>query len=355
LPVDPHTPRPTGTLSTRAPRVGDTFSLQGRDYEVTGVSSYNAGDYQVTEWCCEQSDRECYLLRETKPGTPPKWFFTRWIEAKGVTQPGGAPLPRLSGREAAPQPPKTLLSGGDLFTHAETTDGVHEEDGERARKITWDFWNAGRTRNVAIELWEDGALDCYTGAYIRPEELSFTGRASGEGLFGSGISPFTRFFIFVPLCYLLLMIVLGQPFDECLTSSAFVAAVCVLVTLGGGAETGTAAVAVLAAAAGLSALYVFFPPLSTTFGLMGLFGTPLALTAWLRTRQLERDAARFLAVMGSWLPAAAVGTWHYFWHAPGPRTLTQLLLAWTPALVGAAAALAAAAAWMDQDAARDGA
>ena len=67
-------------LAAADPRVGQTLSFDGQDWEVTDHSSYwNDAGYRVTEWCCETEDVEGYLLKEVKDGEPTRWFFTRKI------------------------------------------------------------------------------------------------------------------------------------------------------------------------------------------------------------------------------------------------------------------------------------
>lgn len=341
MPVDPA----RRTLVQGPPSKGDRLVYDSVAYDVTGVSRYKEDDYQVTEWCCETSSSECYLLRETKSGAPPRWFFTRWIPTREVSLPGGAGLPAWKEPQDPPPPPKTLMRGGDIFTYAETTDGKYEDDdGLRQRKITWDYWNAGRARNVAIELWADGGQDCYTGVYIRPDEVSCRPisrlSAGGDGAdWLGGFGPFARFGILLAGCYLFIMFFIGLPFDECLAAALPAALFFNL------AVYQTLWIELLAsglAAVGLTFLFSRHPPLGDFVGLAGLLAAP-ALTALLcRRLRTPGDAARFICASSSAAPAALVGYYHYFAHAPAPHELGQLLLALGPAGVAAMAGLAAA-------------
>lgn len=323
-------------LNARSPRVGDTLRLQGTRYEVTGVSRYkNDEGYSVVEWCCETDDSECYLLRETKEGEPPRWFFTRWIEPGQITIPGGEAPPRWEPNTPPPQPPKALMRQGDIFQYADTTDGQYEDDdGLKQRKITWDYWNAGKTRNVAVELWADGGFDFYTGAYIQPAEAAFEAGGSARDLVaGPGASPWAALGLSFAACYLLLMIMMGWPFDQCFAGASIAAIV--ITGLMMSSEDVAPALSAGAIAAALTVLFVYQPPFSTPGGLAGLLLGPVVVAVNMRARQgVDRRYAVFLCAATAAAPAAAIGFWHYFKHAPGPHTLDQMLLSLVPALVG---------------------
>jgi Domain of unknown function (DUF4178) len=94
-------PAPGSGLDRADPRVGQTFSFEGRDWEVTDHSSYwDDEGYRVIEWCCECDDTEAYLLKEVREGEPDRWFFTRSIPRQGVgdlpAAPGATPPPALT-------------------------------------------------------------------------------------------------------------------------------------------------------------------------------------------------------------------------------------------------------------------
>jgi hypothetical protein len=329
----------TQTLVQRPPSKGDTLVYDTLEYVVTGVSRYSEDDYQVSEWCCETASTECYLLRETKAGAPIRWFFTRWFPAKEAALPGGGALPSWKEPQAAPTPPPALMRGGDIFKYAETTDGQFEDDdGLRQRKITWDYWNEGRKRNLAIELWADGGQDCYSGVYIKPEDVVFRPgvsiRAGGGGALDSylsGFGAFGRFAVLVPCCYVFIMFVIGLPFDECLALSLALAA---FFTVAAFQSLITEAVAVGLSVIGLTFLFGHHPPLSDPLGLAGLLGGPLFVALLCRRLATPKAAASFFCALTAAAPAAIVGYYHYFAHAPGPHSFDQLLLALTPAAAG---------------------
>jgi hypothetical protein len=351
-------------LAAADPRVGQTLRFDGQDWEVTDHSSYwNDAGYRVTEWCCETEDVEGYLLKEVKDGEPTRWFFTRKIDREAVSGLGG-------GRPASPPPALTYDSRA--YRYAETNEGTYEEEpGQRVPKTTWEYWDDGRQRNLAVELWPDGRVDCYHGAYIEPgqvtpaegaadsgdreEERAAPGRdvaaaglaalsglaaaraAKGTKPSGRGASPFAAAVVFFFLIYLFPFFV-GRPFDECL------AVALPLALLGGWLFALRAPRAAGLAFLGMAiGLYLFwrFPPLTSPYGLAAVLAGPAVLAACGRGEAVRkgRRPVIYAAAVAVALPALLVGLHRYFWYAPGPHTLDQLGLALGPAGLGGLAAI----------------
>ncbi len=172
--------RPDGS----GPRVGLTLLLEGREWEVTGQSTYwNEEGYRVQEWCCEIEDTTAYLLKESgRKERRTRWFFTREIPAEAVALEGGEALGDWLRRSRGASPPSALTYQGLAYRYEDTTEGTHEdESGKRVRKTTWDYWDARHAHNLAVELWPDGRFDCYHGAYIDPGQVQFRpARAPGH-------------------------------------------------------------------------------------------------------------------------------------------------------------------------------
>jgi hypothetical protein len=343
-------------LRAADPRVGQTLSFDGREWEVTDHSSYwDAEGYRVTEWCCEAEDVEAYLLKEVKEGEPVRWFFTRKVPRDAVAGLG-------AGRPAAP--PDTLTHEGRPYRFDEATEGTYEEEpGERVAKTTWEYWDAAHRQNVAVELWADGRVDCYRGAYIEPGEVTLGGEAAaggGEsagaqvqkfvalaararGAIGDhpGVSAPGNPFVVAPFAFAVgyaLPFFGGRPFDECLVVAVPAAAALGWLTARSGARG-----ALWVGLAGLlvaSLVFLRFPPLSHPIGLTTLVAAPAAVGWWGRRHGARgRRGVLFVAALVVALPAFALGAYHYFSHAPGPHTLAQLALALGPAAIGAAVAL----------------
>jgi hypothetical protein len=329
------------TAAERPPRVGDRLSVDGNPYDVTDVSHYSNNEgYQVTEWCCEDDSSECYLLEETKEGSPARWFFTRWIRPGKVSFSGGGSLPQWIDPQPVPKPPASLLCDGDIFQHAETTDGMYEEDeGASQRKITWDFWNASRTSNVAIELWGDGGFDHYNGRYIDATRVLYLPPAPSPISNGMFACAGLMFAVSVLFC----MVIFELPFDESLMISAAVASVAGFFRIDGLTDAKSehfAAAALVSAliAAVLGFAFLIFAPLSSPLGIASLALGPMAAASLCRKLSASREETRYLGILTALLPAGGAGFWHYFSYAPGPHTPEQLLLALAPAALGSAGA-----------------
>jgi Domain of unknown function (DUF4178) len=342
------------------PRVGQTLSIEGREWEVTDHSSYWSDEgYRVTEWCCESGDTEAYLLKEVQEGSPTRWFFTRSIPKKAV---GGLP------GGSQPSPPQSLTYEGRTYRYAETTQGTYEQDpGNRERKATWEYWDDGRQHNLAVEVWADGRIDCYHGAYIEPSQVQLIGdsaeseRESGSGSGPAGAmaavasavsaareakktakrppgNPFVVAMVMFPLVYLVPFFFAGRPFDECLAIALPIALLFGWLSARrgapGGGWIGLLGLIVVA--------FVFrtFHPISSTVGLATLLSAPAAVGWWGRRHAATgRRAVVYLAAFVVGLPALALGFYYYFWFAPGPHGLGQLALALGPAALGAVAAM----------------
>jgi hypothetical protein len=349
-------------LGAADPRVGQSLTFEGREWEVTDHSSYWDEGYRVIEWCCESDGAEAYLLKEIHEGAPVKWFFTRRVPNARVE---GLPA---SGRDATP-PPK-LTYEGRSYRYAESTEGTYEEDpGHREEKTTWEYWDGGRAHNLAVEVWADGRIDCYHGAYIEPGQVTLgeNGEDSGAGGSGRGVAaaagaaglagvalraagagkakavpgrganPFAIAMVTVPFVYVIPFF-LGRPFDQCL-AVALPLAFLFGWLFGRSTAPGAGWIGLL----GLAAVgYVFwhFPPLGTTAGLATLLGAPLVIGLWGRKHaERGRRAVVYLAALVVGLPALVIGFYYYFSFAPVPHSLGQLGLALGPAVLGAVAAM----------------
>jgi hypothetical protein len=358
------------------PRVGQTLRADGMVWEVTDHSSYwNDAGFRVTEWCCETEDTEAYLLKEVKEGEAVRWFFTRKISAETVTVAAGEPLPKWFEKNKSATPPGTLTREGRAYTYAETDAGTYEDEpGQRVGKTTWEYWDEPHARNLAVEIWEDGRLDCYHGAYVDPGQVTIVGtqassggsdaaagaaalpfvaglKAAGERAVAAARSaegpkakgkavpsranPFLTAVVVLPLAYLIPFF-MGRPLDEGLAVALPLAA------LAGWLRALVAAPAVgglaLVGTPVLAYLFWRFPPLTNGWGLAALLVAP-GVIAWFGRRHVGRGrlpvayAAGFV-VAG---PALVLGLYHYFKFAPLPHTLGQLGLALAPSVFGGVA------------------
>src|SRR5262249_29650040 len=107
--------------------------------------------------------------KEIQEGNPTRWFFTRRIPAEAVTVAGGASVAKHTAGQA---PPPALTYDGQSYRYTDKTEGTYEDEpGQRTGKTTWEYWDAGHVRNLAVEVWADGRIDCYRGTYIDPAQV----------------------------------------------------------------------------------------------------------------------------------------------------------------------------------------
>lgn len=336
--------RPT-RLEETEPLVGVTLLFEGREWAVTGRSTYrNPEDLWVTEWCCEAEGTTAYLLKEVDEQKNMRWFFTREIPEDTVQLPDGEALEPWMRRQPDLKPPPTLVHRKTTYRYGETAEGTHEEEsGERAEKVTWEYWDDRHVHNLAVELWPDGAFECFHGAYIPSQQVTIrypaAAAAARPGFFGRlAKNPFLAALLFLPIAYLLFFIV-GRPVDAAMAFALPAAAVGGWLCALGRAPAANGAALLL----GLLAAAVFWrsPPLTSVPGAVALFGTPAAI-AWVARKGVAADrklAMRYAAVWGVATPLLILGLVHYFRFAPTPHTLAQYGVALAPAALGAVAAL----------------
>ena len=340
-------------LDESGPRPGVAVLFEGREWRVTDQSTYWSGEgYRVHEWCCEQGGVTGYLLKEGDPkqGTI-RWFFTREISRESVTVAGGERLADLCKRTTGAPPPDTLEHEGATYHYADTTDGTHEDSsGARVRKVTWDYWDGGHGRNLAIERWPDGTLDCCLGAYIESGQVRILPASSR-----SAARPTARRnpLLVMAACLLpgfLIGFIIGWPFDE-----AFSLALGLAVTLGWLMvlpRAPLAGLAVLVVGGGAAAAFWEHPPFTTWTGLLTILAAP-ALIGWVGRRMGyggDRRAVQYAGAFALAAPLLGVGMYAYFFLAPGPHTAEQLWLAVGPTGLGALAGFLVAGLTLGRDA-----
>ena len=323
-------------LDESDPAAGVTILYDGQEWNVTGQASYSTEEgYRVHEWCCEVGDTTAYLLKEGDPreGTI-RWFFTREIDDGAVAAEGGEGLGEWLARDKEPNPPQALTYQATTYQYADTTEGTHEdESGERARKITWDYWDASRARNLAVERWPDGTFECYLGAYIEPGQVVIRRTAKKDFRARSQANPFLSALIVLPIAYIFAFI-LGWPFDESIGLALPVAAA--MGWLAAVAQAPLACIAALVAVPIGAAVFWYSPPLTSTSGLVALVAVPAAI-GWLAQRRGytgRKLPVQYAAAFAVGAPILGVGFYYYFNLAPGPHTTDQLFLALGPAVIG---------------------
>lgn len=323
-------------LNDTTPQVGVVVHVAGRAWEVTEQSTYtNDEGYQVTEWTCEASGATGYLLKEGEAESGvTRWFFTKEIDTDAVRVEGETLEAWLKPRPGA-TPPPTLSYAGGTYAYGDTTEGVHEEDGAREKKITWDYWDAGRKRNLAVEHWEDQSFECFLGEYVDPDRVVVRpgGGTTAARKAGGDAHPWARAALGLPVGYGVGFIG-GWPLDEALTLA--LAAAFGFGWVSAVRRAPAPALAALLAGALAVAAFMRFPPLTTWAGAITLLGAPALVggVGKLRGHAARRRAVGYAGAFAAGAPLAAAGYAHYASYAPMPHTPMQLALALAPAAVG---------------------
>lgn len=323
-------------LDDSGPQVGQVLVIEGGEWSVTDHStSWDDGGYYVDEWECARGEEVAYLLKEQ--AEPPRWFFTRQVPVSSVRLPNGPALDAWLASAAAPKPPDRLVHNRRTYAHEEAAEATYEEEpGERTTKTTWEYWDAKRGWNLAVERWADGRVECYRGRYVRREAITLRGGATAGGWSGFAGACVLAAIVFG------IMLIVGQPVDRGLAVALLIAA-----ASGFGHALGTSpsvALPWLVATPILILAFLRFPAFTSAAGLGAILLVPAVITRWGVMRDAE--GARSAGVRASFAAVAAAvlvgGLYHYFWFAPAPRTLGQYLLALGPApLAGLLAALVA--------------
>ena len=333
----PGRPEPPARLDEAGPPSGGPVLFDGKEWKVAEEGGYRSEEgYRVQEWCCESGVTTAYLLKEKDAERKTtRWFFTREIDADAVAVAGGERLAEWRQSKTDAELPQTLTYQDSPYRYADTTEGMHENDsGKRVRKVTWDYWDAGHAKNLAVERWPDGSFDCYLGAYIEPGQVTIRPAAVRPG-FNARLraNPFLGAAVYLPISYLVPFF-MGWPFDASLAVALPVAAAAGWIfTL----PTATAAgIAALVAATVCAATFRYFPPLTSGLGLVALVAAPAAI-AWLARNggaSSPRLAVHYAAAFAVGAPLLGMGFYSYFNLAPGPHTFDQLVLALGPAAIG---------------------
>jgi len=324
-------------LNVRDPRAGDLFLFKNATWKITERSTYQNDDgYQCVEWTCEAGSVEAYLLKETEDNHAHKWFFTLTIDEDAVTVPSSGGIVSWIKENDKAQPPQDLHYRGQSYHYADKTEGMYDNDaGERTKKTTWDYWDAGHRNNLAVEIWETGEVDCYLGYYIQAGDVRISARAnaladhpyfSSDALKGVGWAAFMVFYFVIQV---------GGVFDQILTFA--IGALLLFAWIFPVIDAPQVAALSVVTAAALGFVFWHFPPLTTAVGFLFFLGAPYALAWFLKktSHSLSDKAARLHIAYALEIPLVFLGFAHYFKFAPAPHDFGQYCLALAPAVLGA--------------------
>lgn len=163
-------------------REGDWVRWESRDWEVTERSTYReSSDYFETQWELQpEAGTTHYLVRsqEKKPdGVEEVWVCTRQTAIGGVqveAKSGG--WRGLKGKDSmAAAPAKVKFSGLEFSLDGQTEGRAEDDEGDTVDKLTWDYYDPTRSRNLAIEVWQEPDADyyeAYDGKVVRPSDFT---------------------------------------------------------------------------------------------------------------------------------------------------------------------------------------
>lgn len=194
-------------------RAGDWVRWGSIDWEVIDRTLYReSADYQEVQWELEGSGDTRYLVMSTenKGGTPEVvWVCTRQTGINRIQRPreGGGWVNFREKDSMSAAPPKVKFDGVDYSLEGETEGTAESDEGETVTKLTWDYYDASRKRNLAIEVWQCSDADYYeaydgqvvrSADFVRIPPRARKGLPKGEALGSLVIAGFSCLF-FLPI------------------------------------------------------------------------------------------------------------------------------------------------------------
>lgn len=207
---------------------GDGVYYNHTEWYVVDREIYKESDaYQEIQWTLHNKEADVrYLVRsEEKKGQDTEyiWVITKAIDIESVEyEPSPGKPTYFQEDEFVKEPPQTIKFDGVTFEfEGRTTGKAKDDDGNLVTKLTWDYYDESKKRNLAIEIWKESDRDypeAYDGIVVDPSEFQVVyheavGKISGGS---SDLLTFwkaygwisaTVFFIGIPFdCYLLISV-----------------------------------------------------------------------------------------------------------------------------------------------------
>jgi hypothetical protein len=321
-------------------RKGDCVRYQRADWFISGKDAYReSAEYEETQWTLTAKGRpEFYLIlseEKTDAGIERVWVLTQEISLSGVqcqTSPDvWKPLSLLKCDDSSP--PEMIKLGQMVMNLDGTTSGpATDDEGQTVIKVTWDYYNDTRAKNVAIEIWKEPDRDyveVYEGVVVQPSDFEVLSdevrraiiqkvRPMPKGAFGAlWIVPAVGFFLFLA----------GLPFDYFLTVMIPVLAIIILLQAASAFWSLTSAFMWLA----LGGMLFLLHGVRASFwvialGACGVSVLVPALITFLKPDFAEED--NILIFSANVLPPLWIYSFFmYFKFAPGPHRSYQLAAA----------------------------
>lgn len=163
-------------------RTGDWVRWDSKDWQVTDRDTFReSADYSETQWELEPETGATHYLvrsRENKPGGVEEvWVCTRQTGV-GTVQYQVKPGVWRSFREkdSLAEAPPVVKSGSIEFAlDGKSEARAEDDDGNTVDKLTWDYYDPDRQKNLAIEIWKEPDADyyeAYDGRVVRPSDFA---------------------------------------------------------------------------------------------------------------------------------------------------------------------------------------
>ena len=220
---------------------GDCVRYQQTDWFVAERDVCKESEnYQETQWTLTARNRRTfYLIRSEEKkdnAIETVWVLTQQILLASVNYPLSQDnWTALLEDDFVSSPPPTLKLGQTIMNFDGETSGLAEDDeGQTVTKVTWDYYDDRKIKNLAIEIWKESDRDypeAYEGTVVRASDFEVLSAEARKAVLrkvkpvGQGIlsALWTLFFIG------LFLFMAGVPFDYLLAGAVPVLAIFALV------------------------------------------------------------------------------------------------------------------------------
>ena len=334
-------------------RKGDCVRHEQTDWFVAGRDvCKESEDYQETQWTLTAKNRTTlYLIcseEKKDSGLEVIWILTQQILLASVQYQASPDQwkPFSETHFIASAPTAVRLNQMVMNFDGETSGLAKDDEGQTVTKVTWDYYDDRRIKNVAIEIWKEPDRDypeAYEGTVVQPSEFEVLSTEARRAVIHK-VKPMTKEAsgVFWTVGGVgLFMFISGFPFDHLLAGIIPVLAIIILVQAASaywGLVAGVTwltlgALALISNVTGVSFWGVAFAALAVSVLVP-------RLASLLRPDFAEEGSGMiFFATL---LPPLWIYSFFvYFKFAPGPHEFYQLVAACTlPVAITAVAYLA---------------
>jgi hypothetical protein len=319
---------------------GSVVRYMGVEWAVSDKSvCRESAAYCETEWTLHADGQgETYLLKseeKKEQGLEEIWVFTRAAVLSCVF------CERVPGQWRAfeeldmpSEPPKTVKFYDENFAFEGVTSGkAVDDEGDTVTKVTWDYYSADRSRNLAIEIWKEPDRDypeAYDGKIVDPSSFEVLDKkadvsawaASGGGLSAllsgkePGLSDLPHA-LGMMLFFAFMMVSSGVPMDYMFAFCMPLFVIAVMVKAALPLWLYLSSVCVWAGMAALT----WYTGCRLSFWLITAFCAALSLVVPRLIASRSPDAGRYgrVAFYGVFPALWVYSFFEYFLYAPGPR------------------------------------